>query len=107
MVNNRKQISQMIRKAGRMIIGVFDGDPPFMYTIGNWGKRMPEILVIGRLAPQHHTILNIASRLQNERGRAFEHGEIVSLGEGARFPVKFVDATGSPRTARRSCFAVP
>jgi hypothetical protein len=93
-MNSRLQKSTVadIRTHGRSVIMVFDGDPPFAYTIGNWTRQLPELLVIGGCNPPIGIALNVASDLQRDRSKPFAHGEVVHL-EGARFPVKFVNAS--------------
>lgn len=94
----RKQIDTHIRVGRRSILGIFGttDDPlpwPYVYTIGNWRERLPEIICLGADLTNHGQLLNLASDAQRNRGRAFEHGEIAPLGEGARFPVKWLDVT--------------
>ena len=76
----------------QFVVGpVFDPDgrdPIFIYTIGNYGVGLPELIAIGI---SKVGVLYEAGHIQRGRGKAFEHGEIVSL--GGRLPVKFVDAT--------------
>lgn len=73
-------------------IGVAD-EPPFIYTIGNHRMHYPEFLIVGmwrEVGP-----LNELTRLMVNRGRRFDHGEIVDI--GGSVPVKVVDATEEPK----------
>src|SRR5262249_19240425 len=64
-----------------------DSGFPFAYTIGNAIVGLPELLVIGT---HEGNILNILSERMIARGRAFDDGEIVSL--GGKYPIKIVNA---------------
>ena len=94
----RKQIDQHIRKGRRSIIGVLatEDDPfpqSYIYTVGNAREGFPEIICLQADLGGHGNILNLASDLQRNRGRAFDHREVVLLAQGARFPVKFLNVT--------------
>lgn len=93
-----RNIEDNIARTGRSCIGVFPDasseDPvneAFVYTIGNARQRMPELLIVGLCNDQG--ILNLASKMMIERGRAFEDGEVVSL--GGKFPFVAVEAAES------------
>jgi Domain of unknown function (DUF4262) len=92
----RKMVED-IDRTGRSLIGVFpakDSTDPvndaFTYSIGNALVGLPELLVVGMFEGAHWPI-NELSRRMIERGRKFDDGEIVSLGEGA-VPVCVIDA---------------
>jgi hypothetical protein len=74
---------------GRFILGVFgDENLSFSYTIGNHGRGLPELLVIG---PHTGTYLNELSQRMIEREKPFRHGEIINMRE--KYRVKVIDAT--------------
>ena len=83
----RKNVEENIARFGRGVIGVFPTedtvDPvneAFSYTVGNALKGLPELLVVGLYDRSGVAVLNHLSRLMIERGRAFDDGEMVSLG---------------------------
>jgi hypothetical protein len=80
------QIKLDIERDGRTIVGVFDGDPPFGYTIGNELKGLPELLVIG--LSRDLSFLNMLSDMMIKRGTRFAEGETVNL--GGNYPVKII-----------------
>lgn len=88
------KITSDVEKHGRSCLGVFPGsgstDPndAFVYTIGNQCRDLPELLIVGLC--QDHGILNAASELMIERGRAFDDGEVISI--GGAFPFCVIDA---------------
>src|SRR5262249_23556995 len=93
---NRLQadIRDDIRRCGRSVLCVGEpGSPPFAYTIGNWDKGLPELLLIGTT---HGSPLNELSQEMIKRDCAFEQGELVHL--GGKFPVKIITANESART---------
>ena len=59
------QTADNIRKFGRSVICVPEGDgpnePAFGYTVGNWQAGYPELLVIGPSAPAAAVLLNLLS----------------------------------------------
>ena len=66
----RRKTRDTIKRAGRAVIGVFGEDSmPFAYTIGNHGKGMPEIVLVGLCDENAMGLLNLASEIQNRRGR--------------------------------------
>src|SRR6266852_1690057 len=71
-----------------------EGDPddalPFVYTIGNHERGLPELLLIGFVEPNFLSILNRLGEIQRERKIGFRHAELVDL--GGTFPVRIVDA---------------
>ena len=92
----RRKTRDLIKKHGRSVIGVFgEGAMPFAYTIGNHARGMPEIVLVGLCDENAMGLLNLASEIQNRRGRPLGDGEVVSLGEGAKFAVKFIDASNT------------
>jgi hypothetical protein len=92
---------EAIAKSGQFILGVFgEPDAPwFNYTIGNYQKGLPELLIVypgsKKMYERLAGTLNRAGEIQRERGQGFEHGELVSL--GGRLPVKIVDATAQAK----------
>jgi hypothetical protein len=91
-------IRRNIETHGRCVLSVGCGPdtPPFSYTIGNWIKRLPELLVF-RLAPVDAlSVLNDLSQQMIGRDTTFNDGDVVSL--GGAFPVKIVDANDEART---------
>lgn len=63
---------------------------PFVYTIGNHERGLPELLLIGSAEPVFLNIVNMLGEVQRDRGRAFRHLELVDL--GGSFPVRILDA---------------
>ena len=72
--------AEHIARQGRSIIGVCScaGDEgfPFSYTIGNYIKGLPELLIIGSGSAPY---LNDLSRLMIAAGKPFEDGEMIHL----------------------------
>ena len=91
----QKQTDDHVKQFGRTVIGVFDDEgTPFMYTIGNCLKPgMPDLLLVGICSEQGKDMLNIASDVQNQRERAIEDGELVSI--GGQFPLKAIDVSNA------------
>lgn len=89
-------VRQHIDKYGqhlRMVMLTADDPPnaqPFIYTIGNHERGLPELLLIGDVKSPSPEIVNALSEVQRERGRAFDHNELVDY--GARLPARLVDA---------------
>lgn len=92
----RDMIRDHIAQHGQHIVRVLltEDDPddalPFVYTIGNHERGFPELLIVGHADDDHMWILNFLGDLQRNRGKAFQHGELVSL--GGTLPVKLMDA---------------
>ena len=92
----RALIEAHISKHGQHVVCVnsSEGDPPdfqrFVYTIGNHGAGLPELLLIGESDDLYAGILNILGKVQRERGKPLEHGEMVDF--GARLPARVLDA---------------
>jgi hypothetical protein len=90
----RETIRANIEKHGRSIqaVGGGESDPPgmeaFMYTVGNHALGLPELLIFGP-AKGFAGVLNTLSKMQSDRGRAFEHEELVSI--GGKFPLRIID----------------
>jgi hypothetical protein len=84
-------VQKNIETAGQHVqeVGGDENTPPFLYTIGNHGKNLPEILLIGASGKAFWGILNDLGRIMRERGRAYENGELVDL--GGSFPIKMID----------------
>jgi hypothetical protein len=74
-------INTNIKYHGRHLMGVFpttdSPGEPFIYTIGNHLKGLPELLLIGSCEASVGTILNNLSEQMIARGRAFDDGEMV------------------------------
>lgn len=92
----RRRIADHIARDGQavQIVYLTEQDPPgrqpFMYTIGNYQRGLPEFLVVGTDAEFVVGILNRLGNIQRERAGAFEDEELVSV--GGKFPVRIVDA---------------
>lgn len=90
------RIAADIRVHGQHVISVARslGDPigflPFVYSIGNHGRDLPELLLIGGSDKLYVGILNILGQTQRERGTALQHGELLDF--TARLPARVVDA---------------
>src|SRR5262245_9628600 len=91
------KVTENIREHGRHVVGVFptgkdaDVNEAFEYTIGNFRKDLPELLLVGIYDVPF--VLNRLSEIMIERGKPFEDGEMVSLGEGARYPLYVIEAS--------------
>jgi hypothetical protein len=102
----REAIRTNIAKHGRCIqaVGETESDAlglePFSYTVGNHGLGLPELLIVG--TTKFSGILNRLSEIQRDRGRAFEHEELVSI--GGTFPLRIID-TGDLGHREYACFA--
>jgi hypothetical protein len=87
-----EDIHDCIEGCGRMIQGVFptaeDHGLPFSYTIGNQARGLPELLVIGTC---RGTYLDEMSERMIQRGKAFDHGEIIKTSE--KYRIKIINAT--------------
>jgi hypothetical protein len=85
----RKDIENDVRQSGRSVMCIFgDADgPTFAYAIGNALKGLPELLLVGTTKGE---LLNDLSQKMIDRGRAFDDGELVSL--GGKFPLKVITA---------------
>jgi len=92
----------MIAKDGQAVTIVYPTvfDPPdtlaFMYTIGNYGRGLPELLVVGTDSVIIANVLNRLGRIQRERGTPFADEELVSV--GGKFSLRIVDAGEIGRT---------
>ena len=104
----REAIRANIEKHGRCIqvVGGAESDPPgtqpFMYTIGNHTLGLPELLIVGTNKKMFSGVLNALSKMQSDRGRAFEDEELVSV--GGKFPLRIID-TGEIGHRRYAYFA--
>jgi hypothetical protein len=92
----RDMISDHVARHGQHIVQVLltvddpDDALPFVYTIGNHERGLPELLIIGNADDDDMWTLNFLGDLQRNRGKHFQHDELVSL--GGTLPVKLVDA---------------
>jgi len=86
-------IENNITNSGQHLQAVFstkpEDGPPFIYTIGNHQRGLPELLIVGNYGASFAAILNDLGRRMRERNRPFDNGELVSL--GGSFPLKMVD----------------
>jgi hypothetical protein len=85
----RKDIATM----GQSMLGVL-GDkntPPFIYTIGNAERGLPELLIIGAADNSIGDVLNVIGEKMRERGRPFDNGELINI--GGKFPLKAINTT--------------
>jgi hypothetical protein len=95
----RARIRAIIDNHGQMLQSVHRsaGDPPnfqpFIYTIGNHERGLPELLFVCDATEGFGATVNALGELQRNRDIAFAPDEIVSL--GGRFPVRILDA-GAP-----------
>jgi len=102
----REVIRAHIEKHGRCIQAVggtesdLPGMQPFSYTVGNHGLVLPELLIVG--TTKLGGVLNRLSEIQRDRGHAFEHEELVSI--GGKFPLRIID-TGEIGHRRYAYFA--
>jgi hypothetical protein len=102
----RETIRANIAKHGRSIqaVGETESDTqglqPFCYTIGNHGLGLPELLIVD--TTKLGGVLNRLSEIQRDRGRAFEHEELVSI--GGKFPLRIID-TGEVGIQKYAHFA--
>lgn len=87
-----------ISEYGQAIIGVGRGDtsPPFVYSIGNHEKGLPELLLIGGFHGPYVTVVNLIGSIMRDRGTKFTNGEIVDF--KAKYPVKLIDASELAKT---------
>ena len=90
----RDLVSRNISTHGQHLVQVLltENDPdnalPFVYSIGNHERGLPELLILGHADDDHMWILNFLGDLQRNRGKPFHHGELVSV--GGTLPVKLV-----------------
>lgn len=76
----RQAIAETIHKHGRQVLGVFGGERPFAYTIGNVLSGYPELLVIGIEGEDSMVLLNEWSAIMIGRGSQFEDRELIDIG---------------------------
>jgi hypothetical protein len=81
-----RQTRRNIETHGQALVAVMDGTP-FVYTIGNHGRGLPELLAVGFSAPE---TMNELGRMMRHRGRRFDDGETVDVGGDC--PVRMIDA---------------
>lgn len=92
----RDQIAAHIEKSGQAVQVVYvaaddpPGRQPFMYTIGNHERGLPELLIVGTSDPAFADVLNRLGHIQRGRGIGFADEELVSV--CGRFPLRVVDA---------------
>jgi hypothetical protein len=92
----RARIAADLKQYKRAIVGVRaeDARPAFCYTIGNWWRGLPELLVIGVI---NSSMLHFVSEMMIKREHAFADGELVDL--GGQYPGKIIHAD-DPRAKR-------
>ena len=86
-------IYRNVEKHGQHIVSIPDATPPFSYTIGNHECGLPELLLFDLTLSEDtaSTILNRLGRIMRDRRKAFDHGEMASL--GGKCPVKIIDTS--------------
>jgi hypothetical protein len=72
------------------------GSQPFMYTIGNHARGLPELLIVDTDLAGFADVLNRLGKIQRERRTAFRDEELISI--GGKFPLRIVDAGETGRT---------
>jgi Domain of unknown function (DUF4262) len=92
----RDQIAAHIEQSGQAVQVVYltaddpPGSQPFMYTVGNHERGLPELLIVGTSDPMFADVLNRLGNIQRDRGTGFADEELVSV--GGQFPLRIVDA---------------
>jgi Domain of unknown function (DUF4262) len=89
-------IAEDIRRDGRSVLCV-SAEPnkhAFCYTIGNWERRLPELLMIRAASAAAGQSLNALSNMMIDRGRAFASGERIAV---ASITVKIIRADSRAR----------
>jgi hypothetical protein len=85
-IDNHGQVLQCVHRSA--------GDPPdfqpFIYTIGNHERGLPELLFVCDVTQGFGATINALGELQRNRDIAFAPDEIVSL--GGHFPIRILDA---------------
>jgi hypothetical protein len=98
----RTQLQRAIAKSDQAVQVVYrtkydpPGTRPFMYTIGNCARGLPELLLLGRDQDAFAGLLNRLGHMQREPGTAFADEELVDI--GGQFPLRIVDAGEIGRT---------
>ena len=89
------EIAEVVREHGWFAADVYDGDPPFLYTIGlmqTWDH--PELILFGRQSNTAHRLLSIMVETIRNGGSYREPGTYAGvLQAGAQIGVRRVDAT--------------
>jgi hypothetical protein len=84
-----RNIQDKISQYGQQLIGIFDSNPPFIYTIGNHEHGLPELLNVG-LDPQVvGSALNALGRKMREDAKPLS-GDV---NIGGQFSVRIIEAT--------------
>jgi Domain of unknown function (DUF4262) len=92
----RRELTAKIEQHGQAVQVVYltehdpPGSQPFMYTIGNYHRGLPELLVVGTDSNTIADVVNRLCKIQRDRGRGFADEELVSV--GGKFPLRIVDA---------------
>lgn len=83
---------------GQSLISVMGegDDPPFIYTIGNHEKNLPELLIIGIGGEQAGALMNELCEKMVAQGIGFADNSFVDL--GGKFPVRVVFADQRAKT---------
>jgi hypothetical protein len=99
----RDDIHRKIARHGQCVQVVYltKDDPPgvhqpFMYTLGNHERGLPELLIVGTTEKVFVDVLNRLGKIQRDRSEALTDGEIVSV--GGKYPLRVVDAGEVGRT---------
>lgn len=80
-----------IDEYGWGVIGVFDADPPFTYSVGLTKIHLPEIFIAGRLHPiSLQQTVNWVGHVMKSQGRAFRDEELFKLDESSDLPLKAI-----------------
>lgn len=82
-------IRSMIQKSGQAVQAV-TGEIPFAYTIGNYERGLPELLVIGVAIEPVHQLLNELGRKMRDSGQPIVDGQL--LDTGGRVKIKAIRA---------------
>lgn len=93
----RSRIREMIDEHHQFVMGVFptkgsDLEFPFAYTIGNYEKGLPELIMIGLGHEDSMYLLNVMGDIMRKQGHAFRNGELVRPAD-FKLPLKVIDAS--------------
>jgi len=97
------QIREVIESHGQYLQQVFadpDEGPSFAYTVGNTGRALPELIVVGEDAEVLGPALDRLGQQQRDGKRRFGAGDVVTL-EGYKVPLRL----GATCDFARSYFA--
>lgn len=82
-------VATLIEEHDFATLGIVDADVPFFYTIGLHERGLPELLIIAPRAPTSMVtdfalLINVFGHKMIERGRAFDHGELIDISGRSR-----------------------